>query len=81
MIKVIFHRFFLFLLAAFHAISSLGQTKNEQQQMNAFINGMESNRYRVLVGNDAKLMDYFYRLNPKSAASMICKQMQALLTG
>lgn len=43
------------------------------------ITGMEENRYRVLVGKDSKIMDFFYRLNPRSAANMISKQMQALL--
>jgi hypothetical protein len=40
---------------------------------------MENNLYRVLVGKDAKIMDYFYRLNPQSAAKMIGKQMKTLL--
>lgn len=44
------------------------------------IDGMESNRYRVLVGKDAKIMDYFYRLNPKSAAKMISNKMKRLLS-
>ena len=43
------------------------------------IRGMENNRYRVLVGKDAKIMDFLYRLNPGSAARMINKQMKALL--
>lgn len=43
------------------------------------VDGMEKNCYRVLVGKDAKMMDLFYRLNPKSAASMIGKQMKGLL--
>ncbi len=44
------------------------------------INGMEKDRYRVLVGKDSKMMDFFYRLNPKSAAGMISKQMNGLLS-
>jgi len=43
------------------------------------VDGMENNRYRVLVGNDSKMMDFFYRLNPKSAANLITKKMKALL--
>jgi len=43
------------------------------------IDAMEQNRYRVLVGKDAKLMDMLYRLNPRRAAGLIYKQMQALL--
>jgi short-subunit dehydrogenase len=44
------------------------------------INGMENDRYRVLVGKDARFMGFFYRLNPKSAAKLITKKMQSLLT-
>ena len=44
------------------------------------IDGMENDRYRVLVGNDAKIMDIFYRLNPKSAAKMIAGKMKGLLS-
>jgi short-subunit dehydrogenase len=44
------------------------------------IDGMERNAYRVLVGNDARLMDFFYRLNPKKAANLIAKKMKGLLS-
>jgi len=43
------------------------------------IDGMEANRYRVLVGKDAKMMDFFYRFNPKAAAGLISKKMKDLL--
>lgn len=43
------------------------------------IDGMEKNNYRVLVGSDAKFMDYIYRLNPKSAAKFIAGKMKELL--
>jgi len=43
------------------------------------IDGMEQNRYRVLVGKDAKMMDLLYRLNPAYAAGLIAKKMRALL--
>jgi len=43
------------------------------------IDGMENDRYRVLVGKDAKIMDLFYRLVPRSAAGLIAKKMAALL--
>jgi short-subunit dehydrogenase len=45
------------------------------------IDGMEKNQYRVLVGKDAKFMDFFYRLNPKGAAKFIGKKMKSLLPG
>ncbi|WP_295792779.1 SDR family oxidoreductase [Mucilaginibacter sp.] len=44
------------------------------------IEGMENDCYRVLVGKDAKIMDFLYRLNPKSAASMISKKMSKILS-
>ena len=44
------------------------------------IDGMENNKYRVFAGNDARVMDLFYRLNPKSAARMIGKKMKGLLS-
>lgn len=43
------------------------------------IDGMQNDRYRVLVGKDASFMDLIYRLNPKRAAGFISKKMQALL--
>lgn len=43
------------------------------------LDGMEKNRYRILVGQDAKFMDFLYRLSPGRAARLIYKQMQSLL--
>ncbi|MBC7878654.1 MAG: SDR family oxidoreductase [Anaerolineales bacterium] len=43
------------------------------------IEAMEKNRYRVLVGSDAKFMDFIYRLNPQRAARFIYDQMKSLL--
>jgi short-subunit dehydrogenase len=44
------------------------------------IDGMERHQYRVLVGSDARMMDYFYRLNPRKAASLIASKMKGLLS-
>jgi short-subunit dehydrogenase len=44
------------------------------------VDGMENNKFRVLVGPDARFMDKFYRLNPKAAAGMIAEKMKALLS-
>ena len=41
--------------------------------------GMEKDRYRVLVGGDAKMMDRFYRLDPRRATALITRQMKDLL--
>jgi NAD(P)-dependent dehydrogenase (short-subunit alcohol dehydrogenase family) len=43
------------------------------------LEGIENDRYRVLVGSDARLMDALYRLDPQRAARFIHKQMSALL--
>lgn len=39
------------------------------------IQGMEKDQYRVLVGNDSKFMDFYYRLAPKKAAGLIAKKL------
>jgi short-subunit dehydrogenase len=43
------------------------------------LDGMEKNQYRVLVGRDARLLDWLYRLDPARAAAFIAKQMKELL--
>lgn len=43
------------------------------------LEGVEQNRFRVLVGSDAKLMDFLYRLNPGYAARLIYRRMKSLL--
>jgi short-subunit dehydrogenase len=65
--------------------------KLDSKQMGAFkmlapdkaaqkiLNGIEKNRYRILVGVDAAFMDFIYRLSPKRAARFIYQQMKALL--
>lgn len=44
------------------------------------VTGMESDRYRVLVGSDAKFLDALYRIAPKRATAFIAKQMKSLLS-
>lgn len=43
------------------------------------IRAMEQNKYRALVGRDARMMDWMSRLSPKMAVNMIYKQMKSLL--
>lgn len=43
------------------------------------VEAVEKDKYSVLVGQDAKMMDFMYRLNPKRAAAFIKKQMSGLL--
>ncbi|WMJ74188.1 SDR family oxidoreductase [Cytophagaceae bacterium ABcell3] len=62
-----------------------GNQKNSMKTMPApkaaqeIIKGMEANSYRILVGSDAKFMDFIYRLNPKFAAKFIYSKMKSLL--
>ncbi len=43
------------------------------------IEGMEKNKYRVLAGSDAVMMDRLYRLMPKKAAGIIAKKMKDIM--
>lgn len=43
------------------------------------VQGMESDRYQVILGRDARLMDVLYRLDPRRAAALIYGQMRSLL--
>lgn len=75
-------------IAANSGLSSMSNSNKDQQSFKTLsakkaaeiiINGMESNAYRILVGTDAKFMDFIYRLNPKFAAEFIYKKMKSLL--
>ena len=46
------------------------KTLPADQAAEAIIDGMEQNKYRILVGPDAKLMDFHSRLVPKQAAEL-----------
>ena len=43
------------------------------------VEGIEQDQYRVLVGSDARFMDFIYRLSPERAAKFIYRQMKSLL--
>jgi short-subunit dehydrogenase len=43
------------------------------------LDGMEKNKYRILVGQDAAFMDFLCRLSPERAARFIYNQMKSLL--
>jgi NAD(P)-dependent dehydrogenase (short-subunit alcohol dehydrogenase family) len=45
----------------------------------AIVDGMEKNKYHVLVGTDAKLMNILHRLAPKLAARIIASQLRVVL--
>lgn len=39
------------------------------------INGIEQNKFRVLIGKDATMLDMLYRFNPKMAVDLIVKKI------
>jgi short-subunit dehydrogenase len=43
------------------------------------LNGMERNRARILVGSDAKLLDFLYRISPPRAAALIAWMMRKMM--
>lgn len=44
------------------------------------LEGIAKEKFRIIVGKDAKTMDFLYRLSPKRAVDMITKKMQSLLS-
>jgi hypothetical protein len=43
------------------------------------VDGMEKNKFHLMVGSDAKMMDFLVRLMPERAAMIIYTQMRSLL--
>ena len=43
------------------------------------LKGIEKEKFRILVGKDAKFMDFLYRLSPKRAVLLILSKMKSLL--
>lgn len=50
-----------------------------QKACEIILNGLERNKLKILVGNDAKFMDRFYRLAPQKAINLITSKMKDLL--
>ena len=46
----------------------------------AIIDGIERDKFQVYVGNDAKLMNVFYRISPLRATKFMYNQMKGLLS-
>lgn len=59
--------------------SAAMRTLAPEKAAQLIVDAMEQDRYSVLVGSDARFMDFIYRLNPKGAAGFIYKQMKSLL--
>jgi len=52
---------------------------SSQEAARMIINGMERDRYHILVGKDARMMDILSRMNPGYAAKLIYSKMKGLL--
>ena len=57
------------------SIQPLAPTKAAQ----IIVNGIERDKYRVMVGPDSAFMDFIYRVSSRHAARYISSQMQSLL--
>ena len=62
------------------AAKAASRTLPADKAAKLIVDGMERNAYRVMVGNDARMMDALYRINPSGAASFIARQMKGLLS-
>ncbi len=60
------------------ASSNMPMTSSEDAA-ETIINGMEKNKFQVYIGNDAKMMNLFYKLSPRRATLFIQKRMKGLL--
>lgn len=59
--------------------SSKFKTLSADKAAEIIIDGMEKNKYHILVGQDAKMMDFLSRVMPDRAAKLIYSQMRSLL--
>ncbi|MFD2935111.1 SDR family NAD(P)-dependent oxidoreductase [Spirosoma flavum] len=56
---------------------SAGKTLSAGKAAEQMLAGMERNQFQVVVGKDAKFLDWLYRLNPRYATHFIQKQMKS----
>jgi len=54
-------------------------TTSAEHAAEIIIDGMERDKFQVYVGNDAKMMNFLYRLNPRGATRFMYKRMKGLL--
>jgi len=50
-------------------------TLSAEKAAEIILNGMKADKYRVMVGKDARFLDLFYRFSPKRAVDFITKKM------
>lgn len=58
--------------------SSAYKTLPADKAATIMVNAIEKNKYRVMVGSDARLLDIFYRISPRRAVNMIVKKMSGM---
>jgi short-subunit dehydrogenase len=58
---------------------SMQNTLSPSEAAEIIVKGIKKDKFRILVGSDAKFMDFLYRLAPKLATKTIVKQMGSLL--
>lgn len=56
-------------------------TTSPERAAEIIIDGMERDQFQVYVGSDAKMMNFLYRLNPRSATRFMYNRMKDLLPG
>ncbi|WP_298404748.1 SDR family oxidoreductase [uncultured Chloroflexus sp.] len=74
-------------ITANSGVSSLPRTDKQpaitplpvERAAQIIVEGMERNRFRGLVGNDATMMDRLDRLNPQFAGRLLFRQIKSLL--
>ncbi|MCC6615761.1 MAG: SDR family oxidoreductase [Anaerolineae bacterium] len=54
-------------------------TTSAERAAEIIVNGMERDQFQVYVGNDARMMNYLYRLNPGYATRFMFNRMKNLL--
>ena len=57
------------------------KTTSAEDAAEIILDGIEKNKYHILVGSDAKMMSLLTRIMPERAARMIYTQMRSLLPG
>jgi NAD(P)-dependent dehydrogenase (short-subunit alcohol dehydrogenase family) len=56
-------------------------TTSAEDAAQTIIDGMERDQFQVYIGNDAKMMNWLYRLSPRRATRFMYSRMKGLLPG
>ena len=66
-------------VAMLHAGDKAVRATTPQAAGHAIVEGIEKGRFRILVGQDAKILDKLVRINPGWATRFVAKQMKSVL--